>query len=62
MIKKKLWKLDDLKSVRALQNSNNYEIVNAWQYNFLEVLETLFWGSKEDSACIHTCCKNEQSF
>lgn len=29
MIKKKLWKLDDLKSVRALQNSNNYEIVNA---------------------------------
>lgn len=29
MIKKKLWKLDDLKSVRALQYSNNYEIVNA---------------------------------
>lgn len=29
MIKKKQLRFDALKSVRALQNSNNYEIVNA---------------------------------
>lgn len=59
MIKKKTMEIGWLEK---LQNSNNYEIVNAVIRNFLEVLETLFWGSKEDSACIYTCYKNEQSF